>query len=58
MEASPNQSTEPMHEREKRLFDRIDITLGEYATYLVQDHQRAVQSAEWEEEQTVADQNG
>jgi hypothetical protein len=58
MEASKSITTEPMQAREKRLFDRIDSTLGEYAIYLEQDHRRAVESAEWEEERITSDQNG
>lgn len=47
MVESDNIHTQPIHSKEKALFDRIDKTLGEYATYLALDHQMAIEGAEW-----------
>lgn len=41
MEASPNQNTESMNDREKKVIKHIDKTLAEY------DHQRIVEESNW-----------
>lgn len=42
MEASSNQNTEPMHEREKRVLEHIDYVLAEYDKLAVRGLESAI----------------